>query len=593
MPALKGTAVSAGIALGKALVVGRWEVAVPRYQLAPGAARAELRRYWQARRTCAEEIHALREQTAASVGAQYAAIFDAHLAILEDRKLRRDVMTKIRDQRMNAEWALAASAGKMVAALQQVEDPVLRERGLDVKDVLDRLLRVLGGGANRHARELDLSEDTIIVAHSLSPSDAIWLHQPRIVGFVTEAGGPTSHTAILANALEIPAVLGVEGATSKIGDGEPLVVDGLHGNVILHPTPGVAAAYRREREAWREYGQGTRGADGPVETQDGAATRLLANIEFPEEMATVARIGAHGVGLYRSEFLFLSVAPNVPDEADHYDAYRRIAEAAGPRQVVIRTLDLGGEKYFHQVLEAGEANPVLGLRAVRFCLSRPDIFRPQVRGLLRVAAEYGNVSILVPMISGVEEWRQVRAFIEETRATLEAEGLVFHAKVPLGAMIEIPAAAMVSDHLAREADFFSIGTNDLIQYTVACDRGNRRVSYLYDPWHPGVLRMLERTIAAGRAAGIPVALCGEMASDPLGALTLLGLGLREFSCNPLALPKVRTALRAASAEDAARSLAAALKLPSGFEIRAFLEEEFRFVLAAQPPAPRRRSAEGP
>lgn len=585
MPALKGTAVSAGIALGRALVIGRWELNVPRYQIAPEAIRDELRRFWSARRRCREEIRTLRDQTARSVGPKYAAIFDAHLLILDDRKLGRDVFHRIRTQQMNAEWALASSLGKLIATMQQVEDPVLRERGSDIQDVYERLLRVLGGGDNRHDSELELHEDTIVVAHTLSPSDAIWLHQPRIVGFVTEAGGPTSHTAILANALEIPAVLGVDRATEAIADGEMVVVDGIHASVVVQPTEAVLSAYRTERAAWQQHEAEDVAAPGPVLSTDGVPLQVLANIEFPEEMATCRRIGAQGVGLYRSEFLFLTVAPNLPTEEDHAEAYRKIAEAAHPDQVVIRKLDLGGEKYFHKVLEAGEANPVLGLRAVRFCLSRPDIFRTQLRGLLRVAAEVGNISILVPMISGVEEWLQVVRFVGEVREELEREGhRVPH--VPLGPMIEIPGAALVAEHLALASDFLSIGTNDLIQYTLAVDRGNRRVAYLHDPWHPAVLRLIKMTIDAGRGAGIPVSLCGEMASDPLGALTLLGLGLEVFSCNPLALPEIRNLLRTASVAEAREAVKGALAMPNGAAVKLHLAERFRPVLVDK--APRRK-----
>lgn len=583
MPALKGIGVSPGIAIGRAMVISRWEQDVPRYQIAEESSQAEMRRFWQARRQARIEIRALRDEAVRSLGPKYAAIFDAHLLILEDRRMGREIVDRVRGQRMNAEWALASTLGRVVGAMQQVQDPVLRERGSDVQDVYERLLRVLGGQADRQQHKLDLSLDTIIVAHSLSPSDAMWLHQPRIVGFVTETGGPTSHTAILANALEIAAVVGVEGATATIADGDQVVVDGTRGAVVVGPAPGVAAAYRREREAWRHSGEAVEAAPGPVVTKDGAALQLLANIEFPEEMATVAKVGAGGVGLYRSEFLFLTVAPDLPTEDDHIDAYRRIARAAATAPVVIRTLDLGGEKYFHKVLEAGESNPVLGLRAVRFCLSRPDIFRTQLRGLLRVAAESKNISILVPMVSGLEEWRAVVRFVEKVREELIQEG-VRAPKTPLGAMVEIPSAALVADHLAREADFLSIGTNDLIQYTVAVDRGNRRVAHLYDPWHPAVLHLVQETIAAGRRAGIPVSLCGEMASDPLGALTLLGLGLRQFSCNPLMIPGIRALLRAASQADAEAAVTAALGLSSGAEIRDLLGERFAPVLAARPSA---------
>lgn len=580
MPTLKGIPVSPGIALGRALVIGRFESDVPRYQVPPEQFRSELRRFFRARRKAREEIRVLRGQTAESLGPKYAAIFDAHMMILDDRRLGRFVVERIRDQKVNAEWALATSVGRILETMQQVEDPVLRERGFDIQDVYNRLQRVLGGQTNRHDQLLNLEEETIVVAANLSPSDAIWLHQSKIVGFVTETGGSTSHTAILANALEIPAVLGVDNATLVVRDGDQLIVDGLQGQVVAGPTPEAATAYRRRRKAWMRAGQQIEAEAGPVLTKDRCRIRLSANIEFPEEMNTVRRVGAEGIGLYRSEFLFLSVAPHLPTEEDHYEAYSKIAKAALPDRVVIRTLDLGGEKYFHKVLEAGEANPVLGLRAVRFCLFRPDIFRTQLRGLLRVAAENGNVSILVPMVSGIEEWRAVRNFIEEVRRDLEREGLKIPA-VPCGPMIEVPSAALVADHLARESDFFSIGTNDLIQYALAVDRNNRRVAGLFDCLHPSVLRLIQRTIEAGRRQGIPVSLCGEMASDPLGALTLLGLGLEEFSCNPLLVPEIRSLLRVVSREDAQAAVRETMELPSGAEIRQELQERFGPILAAR------------
>ena len=300
---------------------------------------------------------------------------------------------------------------------------------------------------------------------------------------------------------------------------------------------------------------------------------IAANIEFPEEMETVARVGAQGVGLYRSEFLFLTTAPRLPSEDDHLAAYRRIAGESRGYPVTIRTFDLGGEKYFHEVLEEREPNPVLGLRAVRFCLRRPEILRTQLRALLRVAAETGNVRVLVPMITTLEEWRQVKGMVESCRRELEDEGVAVEVP-PLGAMVEVPAAALLAGSLAAEADFLSIGTNDLIQYTLAVDRGNRSVAHLYDPWHPAVLELVRRTIEAGHERGVSVSLCGELASDPLGALTLLGLGLEEFSCNPVVIPEIRTLLRAADAREARTIVGEALRLATGEEIRQRLSAAF-------------------
>jgi len=573
VPEFRGIGVSHGIAIGRALVLGRWELKVPRYRLAEDEVRGELRRFWSARRRAREEIQSLREKAASTLGEKYSAIFDAHLMILDDRKLGRETMRRIRDQRMNAEWALASVVERLMAAFRDVEDPYLRERSGDIADVHDRLQRILAGEENRHDRVLDLQEETIIVARTLSPSDALWLHQPLIVGFVTEEGGRTSHTAILANALEIPAVLGVDGITRETRDGDLVVVDGSHGHVAVRPDEETLAAYREEREELQRIDLSLESERGPVTTRDGVELTIAANIEFPEEMETVRRVGAQGVGLYRSEFLFLTTAPRLPTEDDHLAAYRKIAAGAGGYPVTIRTFDLGGEKYFHEVLEEREPNPVLGLRAVRFCLRRPEILRTQLRALLRVAAEAGNVRVLVPMITTLDEWRQVRAMVEDCRRELEEQG-IDAGTPPLGPMVEVPAAAMVAEALAAESDFLSIGTNDLIQYTLAVDRGNRSVAHLYDPWHPAVLELVRRTIEAGHGRGVSVSLCGELASDPLGALTLLGLGLEEFSCNPVVIPEIRTLLRAADARRARQVVGEALGLPTGGEIRQRLSRAF-------------------
>ncbi len=573
MPIRKGVGVSHGIRAGRALVIGRWEGEVPHYRVPEAEIRAEIRRFWRARVQAREEITALRNRTAETLGDKYAAIFDAHLLILDDRKLGRETMARIKTEALNAEWALAKTVQRILKAFEKVEDPYLRERGGDISDVHQRLQRVLAAEGNRHEKELELTEDTVVVAHALLPSDAVWLHQPRIVGFVTEEGGRTSHTAILANALEIPAVLGVDGITEQVEAGDEVVVDGFHGKVVLRPTRELKRIFLDEGEALRRIEESFEAEGGPVLTTDGVALTVQGNVEFPEEMKTLGRVGAQGVGLYRSEFLFLSTSPKLPTEEDHYAAYRRIAEASGDDPVVIRTLDLGGEKYFHTVLTKGEANPVLGLRAVRFCLTRPDIFRTQLRGLLRAAAEMKNIWIMVPMISGVAEWRRVLAFFDEVKDELKDEGLPVP-DVPLGPMIEVPSAALVVDQLAREAEFLSIGTNDLAQYTLAVDRGNKAVSYLNDPWHPAVLRLIRETVVAGRREGIPVSLCGEMASDPFGALSLLGMGLRRFSCNPVNVSEVRRLLRNVSEEECRQVMQDAFSLATGPEIRAAVEAAF-------------------
>lgn len=577
MTSLRGDGVSRGIGVGRALVIGRSEVDVSHYRVAPEEVRGEMRRFLVARKQARSEILALREQTAARIGEKYATIFDAHLLMLDDRKLGRETMQLIRHRQMNAEWALAVTVQDLLKIFEQVEDPYMRERGGDISDVHDRLQKILAGQPTHRDTFLDLHEDTVVVAHELHPSDSAWLHQPEVVAFVTEEGGRTSHTAIIANALGIPAVLGVENATLRIGDGDQVAVDGFHGVVVAGPTEIELEELLAEREAMRKIGLALEEDTGPVQTEDGVALTIAANIEFPEEMDHLARVSAQGVGLYRSEFLFLATAPHLPSEEDHYEAYRKIAAKAEGQTVVIRTLDLGGEKYFHRVIEAGEANPVLGLRAVRLCLARPDIFRAQLRGVLRAAAEHENISVMVPMISGLDEWRQVREFVEQVKDELRREGVEPN-HVALGPMIEIPSAALVVDALAREADFLSIGTNDLVQYTVAVDRGNASVGYLNLPWHPAVMRLVREIVLAGRRANIPVSLCGEMASDPLGALTLLGLGLTRFSCNLSLIPEIRGLLRRASEAHAREIVSGALDEATCDGVHARLVEGFRPVL---------------
>jgi phosphotransferase system enzyme I (PtsI) len=400
----------------------------------------------------------------------------------------------------------------------------------------------------------------VAVSHALGPSDAIQLARERVVALATDVGGRTSHTAILAQALSLPAVVGLHDLSRSVREGDPVILDGDAGIVTLEPGATETDEAEVRRRAFLATERAMESArELPAETTDGVRVVIRANIEFPSEVVSALRFGAAGIGLYRSEFLFLSRSPRLPTEEEHFETSVEIASRVAPHPVNVRTLDLGGEKYFHEVLGRDEPNPVLGLRAVRFCLRRPDIFRPQIRGLLRAAAVRDNIRLLLPLITVSEEIRQIRALLRQEAEALVAEGRAVRRDVPVGIMIEVPAAALAADLLARDADFLSIGTNDLAQYALAVDRSNESLSYLYQPFHPGLLRMIRAVVDAGARTATPVMICGEMAADPAAVGLLVGLGLRELSVQPRAVGAVRQAVRAidaaAAAEAAARATA--------------------------------------
>ena len=394
----------------------------------------------------------------------------------------------------------------------------------------------------------------VVVAQAIGPSDTVALASKGVVALAADLGGPTSHAAILAQAFGLPAVVGLGHAACDVRVGEIVIVDGDRGEVVIDPDPARLVEARQRHDAWvTEESAWEAARDVPSVTKDGVEIVVRANIEFPDEADVAMRFGAKGIGLYRSEFLFIARAPSLPDEEDHYRTYRDVAERVAPYPAVIRTLDLGGEKYFHEVLDRAEPNPVLGLRGLRLCLKRPEIFVPQLRALLRAAA-HANLRILLPLVTTVDEVKEVRRILAREAATLQSVGADCRADVPLGVMIETPAAAMTADLLAKEADFLSIGTNDLIQYALAVDRGNPSVAALYEALHPAVVRMLRFVVRAGKSRGIPVTLCGEMAAAPDLIPTLLGLGLRELSCPPRAVPRVRDAIRTTEIATALREI---------------------------------------
>ncbi|MCI0566881.1 MAG: phosphoenolpyruvate--protein phosphotransferase [Acidobacteria bacterium] len=567
---LRGLGVSAGIAVGSALLLEAPSTSIFRVPVPPERIAREITRLRRALVRCKRQLLQARERALREAGEGYARVFDAQIMILEDSSLVRETTESIRRDGVNAEWAVRGIVERYLKVLSGLVDSAVRERGTDVEDVHARIQQALSGGPRHDLSEL--KEDVIIVSRVLSPSDLVLLNRNHVAGLAIEEGGQTSHTAIIASALRVPAVVGLKGIASAVRSGESLILDGGSGTVHVEPTSEVREGYLESaRESKRREESLMAERSLPAVTTDGAIIGLLANLELAEEAAAAVNSGAEGVGLYRSEFLFLHLSPDLPSEESHRATYRSLAESMSPRLVVIRTLDLGGEKYFHRILEKEEGNPVMGLRAIRFCLKRKDVFRTQLRGFLRAAAQ-GGLALMIPMITEREELVQAREILEACRRELLAEGTPVPDRVSFGAMIETPAAAATADILAREVDFFSIGTNDLIQYSLAIDRGNPSVSYLYRPLHPAVLRQIQGILEAARAAGIRVSLCGEMAADPLCAALLVGMGLRELSMKPSAIPEVKHLLRRVSLaelEDMART---ALALPSAREIEDLLQQ---------------------
>jgi phosphotransferase system enzyme I (PtsI) len=545
---LVGLAASPGIVIGRCWPVDRRRVRTPKRRLTAEEAQIEAQRFLTALELSDVQLAQVREKVGVGEGpggAEHAAIIDMHRMMLKDEMLVLEAQRFIREDRINAEWAVKRAVRKIKSAFHEHADEYFKERRADVDYVGERIIKnLLGQGVEPEEAP---PEGAIVVAHDLSPADtALLLHERKVGGFVTDAGAKTSHTAIVARALEVPAVVGVGRITSLANRGDWIVVDGGRGVVVINPTPGERTDYEVARERYLEHERellATR--DLPARTQDDVTVRLAGNIEFAEEVPSLLSHGAEAIGLYRTEFLYLG-RNELPTEEEHYQNYRRILEAVAPRPVTIRTFDLGGDKVPAGMRSHAE-NPALGLRAIRYCLRAPDMFRSQLRGLLR-ASVHGQLKIMFPMISGMAELRTAKRLLAETAEELRREGVETR-DVPVGIMIELPSAALLSDRLATECDFFSIGTNDLIQYTIGIDRQNKDVAYLYKPLHLAVLRMLKTICDAANVARIPVSMCGEMAGEPVNALVLLGLGVSELSMNGTSIPLVKRVIRAARASD--------------------------------------------
>lgn len=576
MKELRGISAAPGIAIGSAFVyMDEENPAIPRYGIRERDIDAEWRRFQEAVRKAEEDVVALRDRASAEAGAEHAQIFEAHLLMLSDPELSDQIRERLVSLKHNIEWIVWDHTRELAAKLSEASDPYLRERAIDIHDVS---LRVLNHLLFRKKVSLDdLDEDVILVTHNLLPSDALIMDKNRVKGIAMDVGGRTSHTAILARAFQIPAVLGLSEATTDIEDGAKVIVDGGSGTVIIDPDAATLRDYTQRYEALhRASRENIADRDLPAETRDGRRVLLKANIEIPEEVDLARTYGAEGIGLYRSEFLFLSPG-RIADEDEQYEAYRKVVAAMDGKPVTIRTLDVGGDKLIPELQTQEDKNPLLGWRAVRYCLSRRELFKTQLRALLR-ASDAGELRIMFPMISGLEELEQVLEVLEETKAECRERGQSFDEHIQVGAMIEIPSAAMTAEILARRSDFFSIGTNDLVQYTIAADRGNERVAYLAQPFHPAVLRLIKATIEGAHGAGIDAAMCGELAGDPNATAVLLGLGLDEFSMGSPSIPAVRRVIRGCSLE-ACRALADEVMAMSSYleieaRIRSWMDERF-------------------
>lgn len=551
MLSLHGKGVSAGISIGKAFVLQRDRPAVPEYVLPKHLIDEEVDRFVRAIDRSRKQLQRIRNHIPASAPAETASFIDTHLLILEDTMISREPVHNIRKHQWNAELALDNQSKRLIDVFEKMEDPYLRNRKTDVIQVVDRILRNLAlPGEDDHERlSADLS-GYIVVATDLTPADAVLLKHRNISAFVTTLGGPISHTAILARSLDIPAIVGVHGATQYVRNEEELIVDGKRGVVLIAAEREVLAEFRRRKndiDSFRTQLNLLKTSE-PV-SRDGRRVGLMANIELPDDIAAVLQVAADGIGLYRTEFLFMN-RKEPPGEEEQYEAYARVVRALPGKPITIRTLDLGGDKQANGTGQGQAVNPALGLRAVRLCLSDTSLFRPQLRAIIRASA-HGAVRIMIPMLSNVGEVFRVLDLIKEVKTEFAQQGVSFDENLPVGGMIEVPAAAVAADLFAPHLDFLSIGTNDLIQYTLAIDRIDDSVNYLYDPLHPSVIRLIKMTIDAGRVAGIPVAMCGEMAGDVRYTRLLLGLGLTEFSMHPAALLEVKQIVRNSNIADLA------------------------------------------
>lgn len=569
---MKGIGVSSGIVIGKAYIMERGIIEPSQFcYLDKSETTNEIERFEKAVQLSRDQLLRIKKKMERDGrGKEHILIIDAHLMILKDNMLINDTIKIIKKERVNAEWALKSVLKDIKEYFDKMDDSYLRERSMDIEHIVNRVLLNLMGRS--HESVADLKTPVVVIAHDLTPADTAQMVKGTVLGFLTDVGGRTSHTSIMARSLEIPAIVGLENITRKAEPNDTIIVDGTTGTVIINPSDSVVDVYRKRKERYENYGKALfHYKNLPSETIDGRVLRLMGNMEIVEEIDALIEHGAEGIGLYRTEFLYLN-RKDLPTEEEHIKAYRKVVKRIAPEPVIIRTLDIGGDKILASLEQTPEINPAMGLRAIRFCLKNVDIFKTQLRGILRASA-YGKIRVMFPMISGIEEIRRAKGYLEEAKDELRAEGKAFDEEIEVGVMIEVPSAAIIADLIVKEVDFISIGTNDLLQYSLAIDRVNEHVAYLYEPFHPAVLRIIKTVAEAANKADINVGVCGEMAGEPEYALILLGFGIRSLSMNAFSILRVKRLMRSVSYAEARKICKTIVGFATASEVEKYITQK--------------------